>query len=68
MMYTLDKRFEMYVQDLAKKEGITYSEELKETLTAGISLGYHPEHTWENATKLINKRFHSLQQTEQEVA
>lgn len=68
MMYTLDKRFEMYVQDLARKEGINYSEELKETLTAGISLGYHQSNTWENATKLINERFQKLIQTQQEVA
>jgi hypothetical protein len=67
-MYTLDKRFEMYVQDLAKKEGIIYSEELKETLTAGISLGQLKSNTWENATNLINERFQKLIQTEQEVA
>jgi len=64
-MYTLDKRFEMYVQDLAKKEGIIYSEE---TLTAGISLGQLKSNTWENATNLINERFQKLIQTEQEVA
>ena len=62
-MYSLDTRFKKFVTELAEKNNMEYSTELKEQLVQGITMGYHPDNTWENAEKIMIARIEQIKQS-----
>lgn len=59
-MKTLDQRFKIVVKELLNANQMNYSEELFQELTENITVGYHPNNTWECAVNQIQERIEFL--------